>query len=152
MSEAEFTIGHLARQTGVKIPTIRYYEEVGLLPTPRRSPANQRLYGNGHLMRLSFIRHCRELGFSQATIRELLELSDKPDQPCDSVADIARIQRDEIDARIARLAELRSELDRMITACAGGPIKDCRIVEALVGYAGSRGPSSSKAGTFSSSD
>ena len=152
MSEAEFTIGHLARQTGVKVPTIRYYEEVGLLPKPRRSPANQRLYGGAHLMRLSFIRHCRELGFSQATIRELLKLSDRPDLPCDSVAEIARVQRDEMDARIARLTELRSELDRMITACAGGPIKDCRIVEALVGHAGGCISRSSKTGTSSSSD
>ena len=144
MTEAEFTIGHLARQTGVKIPTIRYYEQVGLLTEPRRSPGNQRIYEHGHLTRLTFIRHCRELGFSQAAIRDLLELSDKPDQPCEAVTDIALAQRDEIDHRIARLIDLRSELDRIITECAGGSIKNCRIVEALAGDVGGRGPRSSK--------
>lgn len=133
MAKAEFTIGHLARQTGVKVPTIRYYEQVGLLPEPRRSLGNQRIYEHGHVTRLAFIRHCRELGFSQAIIRDLLKLSDSPDQPCEAVTNIARVQRDEIDCRIAQLTDLRTELDRMITACSGGPIRDCRIVEALVG-------------------
>jgi DNA-binding transcriptional MerR regulator len=142
MPDTEFTIGHLARQTGVKVPTIRYYEQVGLLPAPPRSPGNQRLYGNTHLARLSFIRHCRELGFSQAVIRDLLGLSDNPDQSCDSVATIARAKRDEIDCRITRLTDLRSELDRMITACTGGPIRDCRIVEALAGNVEGRNPCS----------
>lgn len=145
MSEAEFTIGHLARQTGVKIPTIRYYEQVRLMPEPRRSPANQRIYDNDHLLRLTFIRHCRELGFSQATIRDLLELSDKPDQSCEAVTEIARVQRDEIDQRISQLLSLRSELDEMITTCAGGHVKDCRIVEALVGKIGGS-PRSSRPG------
>lgn len=136
MAEAEFTIGYLARQTGVKIPTIRYYEQVGLLPKPQRTPGNQRIYEYRHLTRLTFIRHCRELGFSQAAIRDLLKLSENPDQPCDVVTDIARTQRDEINRRISQLTDLRSELNRMITACSGGPIKNCRIVEALVGDLG----------------
>ena len=143
MSEAEFTIGHLARQTGVKIPTIRYYEQVGLMPEPRRSPANQRIYNNDHLLQLTFIRHCRELGFSQAAIRDLLELSDTPDRSCEVVSDIARTQRDEIDRRVRQLLSLRSELDQMITACTGGQIKDCRIVEALIGATGGNKPLSS---------
>lgn len=144
MTEAEFTIGHLARQTGVKIPTIRYYEQVGLLPEPRRSPGNQRIYEHSHLTRLTFIHHCRELGFSQSTIKELLELSDNPDQPCKAVTGIARVQRDEIDRRIGQLKDMRSELDRMIIACAGGPIEDCRIIKALVGDVGDCGPRSTR--------
>lgn len=147
MSATEFTIGHLARKTGVKVPTIRYYEQVGLLPTPRRSPGNQRIYEYGHLMQLTFIRHCRELGFSQAAIRDLLELSNNPGQPCDAVTDIACTQRDEVDRRIAQLTDLRSELDRMIMACAGGPIEDCRIVDALVGDVGAHSPRSLKPST-----
>jgi len=144
MAKAEFTIGHLSRQTGVKIPTIRYYEQVRLMPAPRRSPGNQRIYEYDHLTRLTFIRHCRELGFSQAAIRDLLELSDKPDRPCAAVSDIARAQRDGIDHRISQLANLRSELDKMITACAGGPVKDCRIFEALIGDVGAAGLQSTK--------
>ena len=132
MNDIEITIGHLARETGVKVTTIRYYEQVGLLPVPRRSSGNQRIYEHHHLKRLMFIRHCRELGFSQTSLRDLLELSDNPDQSCDAVTTVARVQCDEIDRRILQLEELRSELDRMIKACSGGPMKDCRIVEALV--------------------
>jgi len=136
MPGTEFTIGHLARRTGVKVPTIRYYEQAGLMPEPRRSSGNQRIYEYSHLKRLMFIRHCRELGFTQATIRDLLELSNNSDQSCEAVTDIALVQRDELDRRLARLTNLRAELDRMIAACAGGKIKDCRIVEALIGDAG----------------
>lgn len=150
MSETEFTIGHLARQTGVKVPAIRYYEQVGLLPSPRRSPRNQRIYEYCHLTQLAFIRHCRELGFSQAAIRDLLELSDNPGQPCDAVTDIACTQRDEVERRIAQLIDLRSELDRMIMVCAGGPIKNCHIVEALVGDVGGRSPRYLKPSTSNS--
>lgn len=136
MRDAEFTIGRLARRSGVKVSTIRYYEQAGLMPEPRRSPGNQRIYEYDHLKRLMFIRHCRELGFSQAAIRDLLEMSHNSDQSCDAVTDIALVQRDELDRRIAQLTDLRSELNRMIRACAGGKIKDCRIVEALIGDAG----------------
>ncbi len=131
MPQAEITIGHLARQTGVKIPTIRYYEQVGLLPVPNRSRGNQRRYGAGYLTCLTFISHCRQLGFSQSLIRDLLDLSDHSDQSCSVVTDIARVRRDEIDQRIAKLGELRTELDRLITTCDGGSIQNCRILEAL---------------------
>jgi DNA-binding transcriptional MerR regulator len=144
MAEAEFTIGHLARQTGVKIPTIRYYEQVGLLPVPNRSRGNQRRYGASFLTRLTFISHCRELGFSQAAIRDLLELSDHSDQSCSVVTDIARARRDEIDQRISRLGDLRSELDRLIGACGGGPMRNCRILEALAVDAEAPGPTHNK--------
>jgi DNA-binding transcriptional MerR regulator len=130
---ADVTIGHLARATGCKIPTIRYYEQIGLLPAARRSAGNQRLYGTEHVARLAFIRHGRELGFSQAEIRDLLELSDDPDQPCESVTRIAARHLDQIKERIDRLSALMSELERMIGACRGRKISECRILEALAG-------------------
>ena len=71
---AEFTIGDLAQQTGCKVQTIRYYEEIGLMPEPARTAGNQRRYGQRHVDRLAFIRHSRELGFSLDAIRELLSL------------------------------------------------------------------------------
>lgn len=73
------SIGKLSAATGVKVPTIRYYEEIGLLPEAERSSGNQRLYGVKAQGRLAFIRHSRELGFSLDDIRELLSLSDRPD-------------------------------------------------------------------------
>lgn len=130
----ELKIGRLARVTGCKVPTIRYYEKIGLLPEPRRSKGNTRQYGSSHITRLRFIQHCRELGFSQAAIRELLELSDHPDQSCEAVTDIARSHLSEVNRRIARLVSLKSELEVMIGNCSGGRIEKCLIVEALTDY------------------
>jgi DNA-binding transcriptional MerR regulator len=134
MSTARFFIGDLARETGCKIPTIRYYERIGLLPAPGRTAGNTRRYGPAHRARLAFIRHCRSLGFSQPAIRELLELTDHPNQSCETVARIAKAQLTEVDQRMARLTALRSELERMIAACDGGRVEQCRIIEALADY------------------
>ncbi|MGI9424545.1 MAG: MerR family transcriptional regulator [Hyphomicrobiaceae bacterium] len=131
---AKFTIGHLARATGCKVPTIRYYEKIGLLPEPQRSSGNTRLYGVNHLARLDFVQHCRELGFPQAAIRELLELSDHPDQSCTAVTNIARAHLDDVNRRIARLTALKNELQSMIKTCSGGRVEQCRIIEALAVY------------------
>jgi len=131
---AELTIGRLAQATGCKIPTIRYYEKIGLLPEPRRTTGNTRIYGSIHLNRLGFIQHCRELGFPQAAVRELLELSDHPDQSCEAVTDIARVHLTDVNRRIERLIALKSELEGMIGNCSGGSVEHCRIVEALADY------------------
>lgn len=131
MKDVEFTIGHLAKATGCKVPTIRYYEQIGLLPTPRRSAGNQRLYGPDHVERLAFIRHSRELGFSQSAIRELLELTDNPDQPCNAVTRIAAAHLEQVNKRMARLTALKAELERMIESCGGRNVSNCRIVETL---------------------
>jgi DNA-binding transcriptional MerR regulator len=135
MTEGAFTIGRLARETGCKIPTIRYYEDIGLLPRPPRSRGNQRLYGKAHLDRLSFIRHCRELGFTQTEIRDLLQLRDHPDADCDAVTAIARQHLEEVKRRINSLRLLQVELRRMLDACKGGRVAECRIIEALADHA-----------------
>lgn len=125
------SIGKLARRAGVKVPTIRYYEQIGLLPEPERSPGNQRLYGRRVADRLAFIRHARELGFPLEAIRDLLSLSDNPDQPCVAADAIARAQLDAVERRIAQLYSLKRELERMVEQCRGGRIADCRIIEVL---------------------
>ncbi len=130
----EFTIGHVARATGCKVPTIRYYEQIGLLPKPHRSSGNTRIYGAEHLARLGFIQHCRDLGFSQPATRELLELSDHPDHSCDAVTDIARAHLQDVNRRIERLEALKVELESMIENCHGGSVEQCHIVEALADY------------------
>lgn len=134
MSAAEYTIGHLARETGCKVPTIRYYEQIRLLPAPRRTAGNTRLYGPAHVTRLNFIRRCRELGFPQTAIRELLELTDHPDRSCEAATEIARAHLDDVNRRISRLTALKAELERMITACGGGLVEQCRIVETLADH------------------
>ena len=72
------TIGALGRKTGTKVQTIRYYEQIGLMPEPDRTEGGQRRYGDNEQDRLAFIRHARQLGFSLEAIRELLDLSDQP--------------------------------------------------------------------------
>jgi len=131
MASTEFSIGQLAALTECKPATIRYYEKIGLLPEPRRSQGNTRIYDETHLSLLSFIRNSRELGFSQKSVRELLDIAGQTDHSCVDVTKIARQHLASIDQRIARLAALRSELDEAIQACDGDLVANCRIVEAL---------------------
>lgn len=128
------TIGDLARHTGCKVQTIRYYEQLGLMPEPARSAGNQRLYDRPHADRLAFIRHARELGFPLPAIRELLELSDKPHEPCRSADEIARVHLRDVEGKIARLSALRAELQRMIRRCRQGHIAQCRVIEVLADH------------------
>ncbi|MGB8621258.1 MAG: helix-turn-helix domain-containing protein [Paracoccaceae bacterium] len=124
-------IGTLARRTGTKVQTIRYYEQIGLMPAPGRTEGGQRRYRDAELDRLAFIRHSRQLGFPLEAIRELLDLSDHPDRDCGAADSIARRQLREVDNRIARLEALRRELKRMISECRGGTTSDCRVLEVL---------------------
>lgn len=125
------SIGDLSRLTGVKPTTIRWYEQEGWLPPPARTDGGHRSYGEGHVQRLGFIRHSRELGFSMADIRALLALADRPWDDCSGAHAIATAQIAEVDARLRRLLALRSELERMAQSCAGGQIGECRIIETL---------------------
>ncbi|TAL76376.1 MAG: MerR family transcriptional regulator [Beijerinckiaceae bacterium] len=131
MSYQGVPIGEAARQSEVKAPTIRYYEEIGILPAPDRSGGNRRLYGTADLRRLAFIRHARELGFELGAIRTLLSLQDHPDQPCATADAIARVRLAEVEQRIANLKALKAELERMVNACAQGHVAQCQVIETL---------------------
>ncbi|MBT8411435.1 MAG: helix-turn-helix domain-containing protein [Octadecabacter sp.] len=124
-------IGTLAKRTGTKVQTIRYYEQIGLLPEPGRTGGGQRRYGEDDLDRLAFVRHARQLGFTLEAIRELLDLSDNPDRSCAEVDVIAHRQLKEVEARIDRLEALRKELKRMLRECSRDTISDCRVLEVL---------------------
>lgn len=126
-----FTIGTLAKKTGTKVQTIRYYEQIDLMPEPGRTEGGQRRYSNAELDRLAFIRHARQLGFSLEAIRELLDLSDDPNRPCAEADEIARRQLKQVEQRMARLEALRTELKRMVRECSGGHTSDCRVLEVL---------------------
>lgn len=127
----DISIGELARRTKVKVPTIRYYEQIGLLPPPPRTEGQQRRYGAGHVARLNFVRHARELGFGVEAIRELLAMSAKPNQPCTAIDEMARRHIAEVDRRIAHLSSLRAELQRTVDECGRGKVCDCRVIETL---------------------
>ncbi|MGH9552267.1 MAG: MerR family transcriptional regulator [Terriglobales bacterium] len=132
MEKSLLTIGDLAKATGTKVVTIRYYERIGLLPSPRRTAGNYRAYKSEHLDRLRFIRKCRELGFTLDQVRELLRLSSRKEQACRAVDRIAAEHLVAVERKIADLARLAGELRRISSRCrGGGRIRDCRIVEAL---------------------
>jgi DNA-binding transcriptional MerR regulator len=125
------TIGELSRQTGVKIPTIRYYEQMGLMDAAERSEGNQRRYTREEQDRLSFIRHARDLGLTIEAIRKLIDLSRHPDRPCADADRIAGEQLQAVRAKIEKLKRLESELERIATHCHGDQVKDCYVIRAL---------------------
>jgi DNA-binding transcriptional MerR regulator len=127
-------IGALSRESGVKVPTIRYYEQVGLLPPPPRTASQRRVYDDGAVRRVRFIRHARELGFEIEDIRTLLAMSAKPQASCDQADSIARRHLGQVERRIAQLGALREELQRMIAECDRGRVSDCRVIEVLADH------------------
>ncbi|TDR89812.1 MerR family transcriptional regulator [Enterovirga rhinocerotis] len=127
-------IGAVSKRTGVKVPTIRYYEEVGLMPPAPRSDGNRRFYGEAAIRRLAFIRHARELGFEIEAIRDLLALSAEPQASCEAADGIALRHLAEIDSKIARLTALRAEVARMTEQCSHGRVAECRVIEVLANH------------------
>ncbi|MEP9374006.1 helix-turn-helix domain-containing protein [Mesorhizobium sp. KR1-2] len=125
------TIGDLSRQTGVKVPTIRYYEQMGLIEAAERSEGNQRRYTTEEKDRLSFIRHARDLGLTLEAIRKLIDLSAHPDRPCADADRIAAEQLRAVRKKIEKLKRLESELERITTHCHGDQVKDCYVIRAL---------------------
>ncbi|MCG6856479.1 MAG: helix-turn-helix domain-containing protein [Salaquimonas sp.] len=129
-----YSIGELSRQTEVKVPTIRYYEQMGLLEAPERSGGNQRRYDEKGLERLAFIKHARELGLPIEAIRELIRLSAHPDRPCDDADRIVKDQLQAVRRRIEKLKRLESELERIATGCEADHIGDCYVIRALTDH------------------
>ncbi len=129
--KTDLSIGELGKATGTKVVTVRYYEQIGLLPVPLRTESNYRAYGADHLQRLRFIRRCRDLGFTLEQVRELLRLTEHKDRSCDEVNQITSEHLTEIKDKIADLKRLAKELNRISGQCQGGKIADCRIIEAL---------------------
>ena len=126
------SIGELGTAAGVKVVTIRYYEQVKLMPAPPRTAGNYRAYKLEHLRRLQFIRRCRDLGFTLDQVRELLRLSTRAGQECSEVNRIAANHLKEIERKVADLKRLAAELRRINDRCPGNvPMADCRILEAL---------------------
>ena len=127
-------IGEAARRSGVKVPTIRYYEEIDLLPSPPRTDGNRRQYDDGDLRRLAFIRHARELGFEIDAIRTLLKLQDDTEQSCAAADAIAGARLADVEQRITSLLALKAELQRMVAGCAHGKVAECRVIEILADH------------------
>lgn len=138
-------IGKAAERSGVKVPTIRYYQDIGLLPAIGRTEGNRRLYSAADINRLTFIRHARELGFELDAIRTLLHLQDEPAQPCADADSIAKARLDDVRQRIASLRALEAELERMVVGCSHGRVETCRVIEILADHGECRFHDHSKA-------
>lgn len=127
-------IGKVSEMTGVKVPTVRYYEQIGLLPTPPRTEGNRRTYDHKDAERLTFIRHSRELGFEIDQIRTLLALQDRPGQSCAEADVIAKARLGDVKEKIASLLALEAELERMVEGCSNGRVETCQVIEILADH------------------
>ncbi|HED1413141.1 TPA: Cd(II)/Pb(II)-responsive transcriptional regulator [Serratia marcescens] len=125
-------IGDLARRTGCEVVTIRYYEKEGLLPAPARSGGNFRLYGDVHIERLKFIRHCRSLDMTLSEIRALLTLRENPAQDCGDISTLLDAHIQQVNVRMGALLQLREYLVVLRGQCSGArPIQTCGILQGL---------------------
>jgi len=131
----DLSIGHAAAASGVRVSTIRFYEERGLIPAPPRSDGGRRVYDGQAVSRLRFIHHARDLGFSLEDIGSLLALQGQPDSACSAADSIARRHLAQIDRRIAQLEGLRAELRRMTEGCDHGVVATCEVIESLSNHA-----------------
>ena len=131
--QTDFTITRLARESGVKRETIRFYEQRGLLPAPPRSAAGYRLYAREEARRVRFIKSAQALGFTLGEVGELLALRGTADCTCGMVKAHAMAKVADIERRIAALAAMKSALLDVAAGCddAGAPLDECPILSAL---------------------
>ena len=125
-------IGALAKQTGVSVQTIRFYEQEGLVSVSQRTEGNYRLYDMDSLRQLGFIKQCRNLGLTLGEIRELISFQATPEKACEEINHIVDTHVQEVDARSAELTALREKLVGLRTQCNNNRVvKDCGILQAL---------------------
>jgi MerR family transcriptional regulator, copper efflux regulator len=135
MNTESVRIGALAEMSGCSVPTIRYYEQVGLIPEARRRESGHRVYDPQAVQLLGFIRRCRDFGFTIDQIRDLLSLADSGKRDCVEARDIARAQLEAVRAKMLELMTLERSLAKFVdtctSTCAGGPAPDCSILRDL---------------------
>ncbi len=129
----KITVGVLASETGCNVETVRYYEKSGLMPEPSRSQGGHRLYSFDHVKRLTFIRRCRELGFSIKQVKNLLMMIDEPGHCCGEVKEQALSHVEEIQEKIEDLRQLEKVLLSMSEQCHTDEYaaQNCPIIESL---------------------
>ena len=128
------TIGQVAKQTGVGIETIRFYERRGLIDEPPRRDSGYRQYSEDVIARIEFIKRAKELGFSLKEINELLSLRVDHDTSCGDVRSRAEEKIADTREKIRELQRIMKALKQLATACTGrGPTGECPILDALEG-------------------
>jgi len=125
-------IGQVAKQTGVTVETVRFYEKHGLIAAPQRSDSGYRQYPPETVKRVQFIQHAKEVGFTLKDIGELLALRREPGTTCTDIKLHATQKIEEVDQKIQDLKRIRDALGRMIMKCSGrGTLSQCPILEEL---------------------
>lgn len=128
-------IGELAARTGCSAPTIRFYEEIGLIPKALRTEGGRRSFSEADVERLVFIRRCRDFGFSVEQVRDLLALSASRERNCVEARDLASAHLESVRTKMAEMAALERDLAAFVhrcdVECAGGPAADCVILDDL---------------------
>ncbi|MFB6273603.1 MAG: Zn(2+)-responsive transcriptional regulator [Salinibacter sp.] len=127
------TRGEIAEKAGVNPETLRYYERKELIPKPRRSDGGFRLYDDSYVKRLRFIQRAKDLGFTLAEIKDLLDLRVGEEATCRDVKAQAEDKLDEVETKIQDLKRIREALSTLASACEGGqgPTSDCPILDAM---------------------
>jgi len=147
------SIGALARQSGTNAPTIRYYEQIGLIRRADRRDGGHRTYDAADLKRLTFIRRCREFGFPIQQVRSLLAVFEDGSRSCVEAGDLVQAHLAEVRAKLEELAALEQSLAQLVgdseRTCAGGPGPDCVILADLISPARQGRGNSERAGGFS---
>lgn len=135
MSQSNLTIGALASQTKTNVPTIRFYEEIGLLPRAQRAANGHRHYRDADLKRLSFIKRCRDFGFPIEQVRELVVLFEDGDRACIKVRDMAQTHLNTVREKLKEMRQLEVNLAAFVASCdegcCTGPTRNCAIIEDL---------------------
>lgn len=135
MLDPNLTIGTMSARTRCSVPTIRYYEKIGLLPSPERASNGHRYYREVDLKRLTFIKRCRDFGFPIEQVRELTDLFEDGDRACVEVRELAQAHLGEVRVKLAEMRELEASLEAFVcscdTTCSGGLTKDCVIIDDL---------------------
>jgi len=125
-------VGEVAKQTGVNLQTVHYYERRGLLPRPPRTVSNYRVYPVEAVLRVRFIKRAQELGFTLKEIKELLALRAAPRTRCADVRNRAEAKVHDIDGKVRTLQAMRKALTKLIRECSGsGSVSQCPILGAM---------------------
>lgn len=127
----KYSIGNLSFKCDVKVPTIRFYEELGLMPKPLRTASNQREYDEKSMQSLHFIKHARLLGFEIDDIKELLKLKAIPSQSCEQADLIALKTLKAIDEKIKALKFMKNEVKALLENCKHKDVEHCTVIGQL---------------------
>lgn len=126
------TVGKLAKEVGINIETIRYYENIKLMPKPKRTDSGYRIYSEMDLNRLRFIKKSQQLGFTLKEIKELLFLRIDEETTCNDLQRMAEHKIEEVDFKIKELNKIKKALKTLASQCHGnGPKSECPILENL---------------------